>query len=156
MRKAKASAKSKPAARRRAPHVDIAGLARFFAQQPDVVLAYLFGSVARGQGDHFSDVDVAVLFDARVDAMRRGELRLEYALALGAYANRDVQVVSLASASPVLKMQVLREGRLLYERTPMERITFEVRAAKVYYDTQPLRDFQRKVLFTEGGLSGHR
>ena len=143
---------------KQSPRVDIESMARFFAQQPDVVVAYLFGSVARGRGDHFSDVDVAVLFDEKVDAFRRGELRLEYGLALAPLADRDVDVVALNTATPVLKMQVLREGRLLYARTPQERIQFEVRAAKIYYDTQPLRTFQRTVLFaeTEGGLGGHR
>lgn len=144
----------KSSARAHTPRVNIAGMTRFFAQQPDVIVAYLFGSVARGQGDHFSDVDIAVLLDERVPASRHSEMRLQFAADLAPFADREVQVVDLAYASPVLKMQVLREGRLLHARTEGERIAFEVDAAQRYYDTQPLRAFQRRVIFAEGGIGG--
>lgn len=146
--------KSKPS-KKLAPRVDLAGMRDYFAQQPDVVLAYLFGSVARGQGDHFSDVDVAVLFVESIGAERRSELCIEHSFALQKFADRQVQVVALNTASPVLKFQVLAEGQLLFARSEMERIDFQVRSVKVYHDTQSLRDFQRQVLFAEPKGNAH-
>ncbi len=153
----KSKTRKKPS-KKLAPRVDLVGVRDYFARQPDVALAYLFGSVARGQGDHFSDVDVAVLFVEPIGAERRSELCIEYSFELQKFSVRQVQVVALNTASPVLKFQVLAEGKLLFARSEPERIDFQVRSVKVYYDTQPLRDFQRQVLFAEpkGSIYGSR
>ncbi len=45
----------------RPPALDEAGLVAFLATQPDVVAAYLFGSLAHGCATPRSDVDIAVL-----------------------------------------------------------------------------------------------
>jgi predicted nucleotidyltransferase len=49
------------------PKLDLAGLTAYLAGQRDVLAAYLYGSVARGQANGLSDVDVAVLFAADLD-----------------------------------------------------------------------------------------
>lgn len=41
-------------------------LEEYCASVPDVILAYLFGSHARGQAGPLSDIDVAVLVDTTV------------------------------------------------------------------------------------------
>ncbi len=41
--------------------VDLDGMTAYLARQPDVDAAYLYGSVARGQANVLSDVDIAVL-----------------------------------------------------------------------------------------------
>lgn len=53
------------------PKVDLEGLAPYFAAQPDVVVAYLFGSFAKGMAHSKSDVDIAILFDMYLDAEQR-------------------------------------------------------------------------------------
>ena len=52
-------------------------LAQYFAALDGVVLAYLFGSHARGQAWARSDVDVAVLLEGRPDDARCLDVRLE-------------------------------------------------------------------------------
>lgn len=141
--------RKRKASKKLAPRVDLAGMRDYFAHQPDVVLAYLFGSVARGQGDHFSDVDVAVLFVEFIGAERRSELCIEQSFGLQKFADRQVQVVALNTASPVLKFQVLAEGKMLFARSEIERIEFHVRSVKVYHDTQSLRDFNHAILRAE-------
>ena len=46
--------------------IDTQAVGAYFARQPGVVVAYLFGSVAHGQADRLSDVDIAVLLDERL------------------------------------------------------------------------------------------
>ena len=54
------------------PRVDLAAIGTYFARQPGVVVAYLFGSITRGQANGLSDVDVAVLLDSNLDMRRVG------------------------------------------------------------------------------------
>ncbi len=136
--------------RQRAPRVDVAGLARYFAAQPDVVVAYLFGSVARGTARPQSDVDIAVLFDARLDALARVEREMEIARNLPKeLATGEIDLRSLHNVSPVFLAQVLGTGTLLYARSESERIAFEVRAMSEYLDTRPLREYFKRHLFQE-------
>lgn len=80
---------------------------------PDVRFAVLFGSAARGELKHGSDLDLLVRF-ARGGIASRSHLmdRLEQA------AGRDVQVVVLDDAldAPLLLADILRDGRVLVDR----------------------------------------
>jgi len=136
--------------RPRAPRVDVEGLARYFAAQPDVVVAYLFGSVAKGTARPQSDVDIAVLFDARLEVFARVEREMEIARHLPKeLATGEIDLRSLHDASPVFLAQVLDAGKLVYARSEPERIAFEVRAMSAYLDTQPLREYFKQQLFQE-------
>jgi predicted nucleotidyltransferase len=113
-------------------------MAATLSQQEDVVAAYLFGSVARGRTHPASDVDVAVLLDPELPAMEQVERQLDLMAALDAMADRQVQITLLNRAPPVLIYQVLRDGVLLCERHPHERIAFEVHAIRIYLDLKPM------------------
>ena len=102
--------------------------------------AYLFGSAARGES--FRDLDVAVMLAAEA----RG------ALALGRVASRieeagqglPVDIVDLASAAPALAGRIVREGRVLADREPEARRSWEVEANARALDIEPwLAEFDR-------------
>ncbi len=84
-------------------------LRSFFAEERNVRLAFLMGSFAKGTARPDSDVDVAVLFgrsfvpDDVLDMKGRLEKLLE----------RDVDLVVLDRAGPVIRMQALKTGILL-------------------------------------------
>ena len=82
-------------------------------KQPNVRLAVLFGSVARG--DESADSDLDVLVRLRRDAPRE---RAELVDALEAASGRGVQPVSVTQAeeSPLLLADVLSDGRVLVDR----------------------------------------
>lgn len=144
---------------RRGMEVEVEAMAAWLARQPEVVVAYLFGSVARGQADRLSDVDIAVLFDAGLGAEESVERQVRLMIELEAYTDREVQVVALNRAPPLLAYQAVRYGKLLYERSRAERIDFEVRARKMYFDFKPWLDFHTQALLKdieEVGLSGRR
>ena len=103
----------------------------------ELVCAYLFGSVARGEDQPGSDVDVAVLFREDPPRMLAG-LHLDLADRLtGLLGGRHVDLVVLNRAPVDLVHRVLRDGVLLLERDRSARIRFEVRARNEYFDLLP-------------------
>jgi predicted nucleotidyltransferase len=80
---------------------------------PNVRLAMLFGSIARGDDGLKSDLDVLVKL--RSDGVRE---RAQVAERLEAASGRSVQLVSLEDAlsAPSLLAEALRDGRVLVDR----------------------------------------
>jgi len=136
----------------------VEALQDYFAGQPDVVAAYLFGSQATGKAHPRSDVDTAVLLSEE-DDMTRFERRLRLIDGVSEVCGREADVIVLNDAPPLLQHQVLKEGRLLFERDRAARVEFEVRAGKVYADLKPMRRFFQQALLREireVGLGGRR
>jgi uncharacterized protein len=101
-------------------------------REPDVVVAYVFGSHARGTARPDSDVDVAVLLAEGSDPARR-QVELSAALASG------VDVVVLNTAPVELGYRVLRDGVLILDRDERARTNHWVRTVDRYLDAEPLR-----------------
>jgi len=129
----------------------------------DLVAVYLFGSVARDQAHILSDVDVALLFPADLSAEAILARTLEIGTTLEDALHRPVDVIALNRASPALRFQVLKTGRLLLERDRTARCLFVIRALGQYYDIKPYLDYHKAQLLSrirkEGlrrGYHGHR
>jgi predicted nucleotidyltransferase len=114
----------------------LSGLRRALRTEPNVRLAVLYGSAARGEADADSDLDILVelkqdnLFAAA--GLRR---RLEQA------TGREIGLARLPRArsqAPLLLAEVLSEGRVLVDRgnrwpeLQAERDTIERRAQTAY------------------------
>lgn len=95
---------------------------------PEVEAIYLFGSRARGQQSHDSDVDIAVLAASPLGPVFRFDLQESLAAEVGT----SVDLVDLRAASTVLRVQIIDGGRLLYERDPLQRQLFEATALSAY------------------------
>ncbi len=134
-------------------------LLEYLAAQPDVVAAYLFGSVAEGRARLQSDVDIAVLLAADLDEEARFDRRLRMGWEVERIIGRPTDLVVLNDAPPLLQHQVLKHGRLMFERDRAARVEFEVRAGKIYADLKPMYDFFKSALLKEireVGLGGRR
>lgn len=108
----------------------------------DVVLAYLFGSHAKGTAGSGSDVDIAVLFADDVPQTEYGRRMVQINTELvGIFHINDVDVVVLNIAPPLLAFQVIKHGICVYD-PGHRRVGFEVAVFNRYVDTQPLRDVQ--------------
>ena len=138
--------KHRQPARFHTPVLDETRLVAFLATQPDVIAAYLFGSLAQGRARPRSDVDTAILFADASDSLAVGDRQLQLMDELERFADREVDVVILNTAPPILQHQVLQHGRLLYERDRQARVDFEVRAGQIYADLKPMYDFHTKDL----------
>lgn len=108
------------------------------AAQPDVLVAYLFGSRARGTHGPMSDVDVAVLLPDGADAHAR---RLDLIDAL-----EGADVVVLNDAPSPLAFRVLRDGQLILSRDEAARVRFHFRVLRDHMDTAPLRSANEAAL----------
>jgi len=103
----------------------------------DVVAAWLFGSVARGEAGPLSDVDVALLTERprpHTFAALPLSLQADLAMMLG----RSVDVVLMRAAPIDLVHRIMRDGVLLLDRDPSVRIAFEVDARNRYFDMVPV------------------
>lgn|SRR5450432_3495155 len=96
---------------------------------------YLFGSEARGDGLADSDIDLAFLAAAPLLPVARWTLQERVAAELG----RDVDLVDLRSASAVMRVEVLRDAKLLVDTAPLARETFEAFALSDYARLQEER-----------------
>ena len=98
---------------------------------PAILAVYLFGSHSTGKAKPESDLDLAILLQPdQEDDFPVLELAVSLEKALG----RTVDLVILNRAGELLKYQVRRHGRLLYDRDPRLRKQFEVRGRKSFED----------------------
>lgn len=109
----------------------------------DVLAAYVFGSVGRGEATPASDVDVGVLL-ASGRPRTLGALPVELAASLERALGRGVDLVVLNDAPADLVHRVLRDGVLVLERERSARIEFEVQARNAYFDLKPILDRYRR------------
>ena len=99
--------------------------------EPAVTAAYVFGSCAQGKGKKTSDVDVALLLNEKKIT---GFSMLDFITMLEKQMGCKADVVVLNKADEVLKYEVRRQGKLVYERSEEYRKQFEVRSRKSYED----------------------
>jgi predicted nucleotidyltransferase len=102
-----------------------------------VVAALLHGSQATGKATALSDVDVAVWLDPSLSDDARLDLRLALTREID---SRQVDLVILNDASPLLAHRVRQSGIQLVDRDPVARIRLETQALIEYLDTKPLRE----------------
>ena len=115
-------------------------LAAVLRDHPEIVVAYLFGSRARGAPRKDSDVDVAVIFDAGTDAEARFQLRCRLSTSLASAAGvHRADIVDFEAAAPLLAHEIIRDGRLLFSRDEERRVRVVARQAMRYIDTGPMR-----------------
>ena len=100
---------------------------------PEVELAVIFGSVARGEATRESDVDVGVK-----SKRSSQELLSRLEVILGRAVQRDVQVVSLDDSPPLLRFEIARDGKVLVQRRPHAWVDFRARAMVDWWDWAPL------------------
>ena len=109
-----------------------------FAGEP-VVVAYLFGSQARGDAGPLSDV--AVLLEEGLPPGEALSLRLRLMEAVGRTLRVErVDVVVLNGAPYLLQHRVIRDGRVLFSRDELARVRYEFRVLRYYLDFRYFED----------------
>lgn len=120
-----------------------------FLRYEEVVVAYLFGSRARGDFTEGSDMDFAILLSGSFkDPYDFVRLIGELATALKV-KDEKINLVVLNDADLELAYKVISEGSVVFERDVEKRVDFEVRVLKSYLDFKPVLDQMRTSLIRE-------
>lgn len=114
----------------------------YVTKREEILVAYLFGSQATGQPHHESDVDVALLF--RFDNIPATDQLLQMQDDLTSLLKKESDIVVLNDASPIIRMQVLRKGKKLFERDRRAFNRFFVRTVNEYDDLKKVRSVIEK------------
>lgn len=100
--------------------------------------AYLFGSQSSGKITPLSDLDFAVFFDKHIKQENYLDLKLRLMTELEDILGvSKVDVVTLNTASPLLKYQATNLGKIIYSADKEERFTLEHQALQEYEDFLP-------------------
>jgi len=110
-------------------------LADYFGEKSEGLLVFLFGSAASGEMAEESDIDIGILFENQPDVYEINELKSE----LNAIFKRDIDIADLNSASPILKMQVLKNGVLVFAKDKKIYNQFYVDTINQYDDLKQTR-----------------
>lgn len=120
-----------------------------------VMLAYLYGSAARGQMTPFSDVDIALVVDETLPADGRLDFELRIADQIAEHCGLSQADVRVINEAPLMfRGMVVTEGVLLYTRDDYVRIEFETHTRQEYFDFMPVAEMFRKAFFERVRLKG--
>ncbi|MBU4251568.1 MAG: nucleotidyltransferase domain-containing protein [Candidatus Omnitrophica bacterium] len=127
----------------------------YFIKQEDIEFVLLFGSFASGRVNPMSDIDIAVYFTDGKDALKLGDRQIEIICAVMSICKVNrVDVVILNRASPFLKFQVIKYGRLLHTKDEKAFYRFKAVSLGIYQDIKPMYDLYEKMaeISLRGGL----
>ena len=110
-------------------------LKTFFKRRHKILLAFLFGSFATNCSRPSSDVDIGILFETVPDIYVINGLTEE----LSSILPRETDLVVLNHASPVLKMQILKNGILIYSSNKKYFHQFFADTVNQYDDLKRIR-----------------
>ncbi len=113
------------------------GIERVLKKHPEILVAYLYGSVASGREHGESDIDIGVLLkeDFKPDALYSARIANEICMESG--PGREVDVRTLNDKSLIFLHQVLKYGRILLSKDERRRIEFETEVYDRYLDFEP-------------------
>lgn len=113
----------------------INGLKEFFNNRNELLFVWLFGSMATQKMNKFSDVDIAVYVkDERL--IDDYDWYLELKVQLMKITKREVDLIILNSAAPLVKHAANMKKRVLLSRIPLFEAEYSLAIIKEYNDVR--------------------
>lgn len=109
----------------------------FFEKIHYVSAIILFGSFSRNAENEKSDIDLAVLYEQ--NHVPSVETLISLREDLGSLLHRDVDLICLNTASPILGMQVYKDGKNLLVKDEKELACYYMRLFSDYAELKELR-----------------
>ncbi len=116
---------------------------KILMEYDNIVFAYIFGSYVRKQLRSDSDIDIAIYLDKKMDL----DTYLDLKMKLTDACKREVDLIILNEATPLLKHQIYLYNRLLFTRDKSMESNFKVKTLFEYNDMKPYLDLSyRKMI----------
>ena len=116
----------------------------YFSSLPHIVSISLFGSYAGNTANRESDVDIAILCEkAHVPPLLT---LIEWRESLSTALEKDVDLVCLNTASPIIGMQVFKYGKTLKINNSREYINYQIFLFSDYAELKELRAPMEKTI----------
>lgn len=114
-------------------------------KHPEIAAAILFGSESSGHANRESDIDIALLYEAAKTPQYMDLIQFREELC--DLMKREVDIVVLNNASPIIAMQAVKNGTPLYIHNNKSYCNFEMRLFTDYADLKRLREpFEKDIL----------
>ena len=104
----------------------------FAEEYEEIVSAYLFGSAARRALRTESDIDISIVTTRKIMVMKK----INWETELSNRFKKDVDLVVFGQAELLLQHQILKYGKLIYEKNSRERVKQETASRRHYLDTR--------------------
>ncbi len=119
-----------------------------FCLERGIKLALLFGSLAKGVAREESDIDLAVMIETQPSTiLERGEQKRQLMRELSSFLRMSkVDLVILNQASHLLRYQIVRTGKVLYEKEEGEFSGFVSLVLRRHTDARLFLDLDKKYL----------
>lgn len=102
----------------------------------NIIFAYIFGSFVQEKLKRDSDIDVAIYLDKNIEA----ETYLEIKMDLMEACNREIDLIILNDAIPLLKYEIYRNHILLFTKDKILESNFKVKTLFEYNDIKRYLD----------------
>lgn len=114
----------------------------YLQEEAGIAAVYLYGSAASGRDQAGSDIDIALLYKQGMKPDINKQLQIVDDLT--STLEREVDLLVLNGASPVIRMQVLKKGKKIIERDRREVNRFFVQTINEYCDLKITRSVIEK------------
>ncbi|MFH1564228.1 MAG: nucleotidyltransferase domain-containing protein [bacterium] len=131
--------------------IQINSIKKAIKSEPMVEIAYLFGSQALGGVGVDSDFDIGVYLNKSLNNSERFKLRLDLMGKLSAELKTDkIDLVVINDLNSVFfKYIIIKEGRILHQKSLLKRCELEGRIMAEYFDFRPfLEEYNRQFLMS--------
>jgi len=111
-------------------HKKVDLLADLFMEDPNIIFAYLFGGMARGERRPLSDVDLAIY----VSNTKRLDFLSLFSKISRILGTDEIDLVVLNSAPISFAGRILQQRRILMDKDPFLRHRYESRILREFFD----------------------
>jgi|TARA_B110000914_G_scaffold218701_1_gene226320 predicted nucleotidyltransferase len=102
----------------------------------DICAGYIFGSFASNMERPSSDIDIAILlYNGSLDFQCKNNIILD----LNEITGREVDCVELNKVTPVLQMQIIKNGQQLFCKDEKHVNEFTIEVIRNYVDLKKIR-----------------
>ena len=114
------------------------------AKNYNINLMILFGSYLTESFTQDSDIDIAIQAE-NISLINQNKLEILNKIA-ATFNYQEIDLVLLNHADPLLKFQIAKKGRLIYQKESHMFNTFKVQAMNEHHDAKKFYDLDEKLI----------